>query len=211
MKIEVSLSPRYLGTHNICNVERESDGVCRVNSPWTFYLHRQRRSTTTIKSRTLEPVWNETLTDKHRYDSWLHREWHSGWSWIQADASGSNKHRWRFCNHCERSCLNPAVCLHIILFLKKYGGSQWSPRVLTLLTGKEPGDSLSFKIWDYDKAANNDLLAEGILDGSQFHKPGWATEQLEILSRCLHTQRTHTYIYIIIYIHTYVLCILCKY
>ena len=71
MKIEVSLSPRYLGTHNICNVEREreSDGVCRVNSPWTFYLHRQRRSTTTIKSRTLEPVWNETLTDKHRYDS----------------------------------------------------------------------------------------------------------------------------------------------
>eukprot|EP00913_Durusdinium_trenchii_P024659 g23148.t1 len=29
------------------------------------------RSTTTIKSRTLEPVWNETLTDKHRYESWL--------------------------------------------------------------------------------------------------------------------------------------------
>eukprot|EP00435_Cladocopium_sp_Y103_P039822 s467_g10.t1 len=61
------------------------------------------RSITTIKSRTLEPVWNETLTDKHRY---------------------------------------------------------------------EAGDSLSIKIWDYDKAANNDLLAEGILDGSQFHKPG---------------------------------------
>lgn len=61
------------------------------------------RSTTTIKSRTLEPVWNETLTDKHRY---------------------------------------------------------------------EAGDSLSIKIWDYDKAANNDLLAEGILDGSHFHKPG---------------------------------------
>lgn len=92
-------------------------------------------------------------------------------------------------------------------FLKKnIGGSQGSPRVLTLLTGKEPGDSLSFKIWDYDKAANNDLLAEGILDGSQFHKPGWATEQLEILSRCLHT---HTQIYI--YIHTYVLYILCRY
>ena len=37
---------------------------------------------------------------------------------------------------------------------------------------EELGDSLSIKIWDYDKAANNDLLAEGILDGSQFHKPG---------------------------------------
>lgn len=69
------------------------------------------RSTTTIKSRTLEPVWNETLTDKHRY---------------------------------------------------------------------EPGDSLSFKIWDYDKAANNDLLAEGILDGSQFHKPGGFDGELHL-------------------------------
>ena len=29
------------------------------------------RSTTTIKSRMLEPVWNETLTDKHRYAPWL--------------------------------------------------------------------------------------------------------------------------------------------
>ncbi|CAE7659883.1 TCB3, partial [Symbiodinium sp. CCMP2456] len=26
------------------------------------------RSSTTIKARTLDPVWNETLTDKHRYE-----------------------------------------------------------------------------------------------------------------------------------------------
>ena len=86
-----------------------------------------------------------------------------------------------FCNHCERSCLKPVKAE--------------SPYLAYRQGTKEPGDSLSFKIWDYDKAANNDLLAEGILDGSQFHKPGWATEQLEILSRCLHTH-THIYIYI---------------
>ena len=27
------------------------------------------RSTTAIKSKTLDPVWNENLTDKHRYDA----------------------------------------------------------------------------------------------------------------------------------------------
>lgn len=106
MKIEVSLGPRYLGTHNIWYMyterERERENYIVMEfvefillGPFTD-LHWQRRSTTTIKSRTLEPVWNETLTDKHRYDSWLHREWHSGWSWIQTDASGSNRHRWRF-------------------------------------------------------------------------------------------------------------------
>ncbi|CAK8986779.1 unnamed protein product [Durusdinium trenchii] len=69
------------------------------------------RSTTTIKSRTLEPVWNETLTDKHRY---------------------------------------------------------------------EVGDSISFKVWDYDKAGGNDLLGECVLDGSQFHKPGGFDGELKL-------------------------------
>lgn len=42
--------------------------------------------------------------------------------------------------------------------------------------GKEVGDSISFKVWDYDKAGGNDLLGECVLDGSQFHKPGRKVE-----------------------------------
>ena len=41
---------------------------------------------------------------------------------------------------------------------------------------EEAGDSLSFKVWDYDKAGGNDLLGECTLDGSQFHKPGGVFE-----------------------------------
>lgn len=37
---------------------------------------------------------------------------------------------------------------------------------------QEPGDNLSFKVWDYDKAGGNDLLGECILENVLFHKPG---------------------------------------
>jgi len=77
----------------------KSDPFCSVMLVGKIYT----KSLTTIKPKTLDPVWNEHFTDKHRY---------------------------------------------------------------------EVGDCIVFKIWDYDKTGDNDLLGEVILDSSQFHKPG---------------------------------------
>lgn len=134
-----------------------------MKTQWIL-LHR---STTTIKSRTLEPVWNETLTDKHRYAPWLNmllemsiidlfEELNSILSFIYVlTYDYSVISIWSSVGHSENFQKNHTFFQH--------------PSVLSW---QEAGDSLSIKIWDYDKAANNDLLAEGILDGSHFHKPG---------------------------------------
>ncbi|CAJ1446313.1 unnamed protein product [Effrenium voratum] len=103
----VSILVRHADGLPPADANGKSDPFCSVQLVGKQFS----RSSTTIKSRTLDPVWNETLTDKHRY---------------------------------------------------------------------EHGDSLSFKVWDYDKAGGNDLLGECVLDNSQFHKPGGFDGELSL-------------------------------
>ena len=111
-----------------------------------------------------------------------------------------------FCSQCERSCLNPAVCLHIIGFWRKIWGKP----------GKPESPYLAYRQGTWRQSFLQDLgLWQGCKQwlASRRHSRRQPVSQARLGNRTVGNfesllAHTHTHIYIwYIYIHTYVLYI----